>query len=147
MSFHWRSSASQCKPDSQSTFAKRIWTDAVWSKVIAAGLLAAIASLPVFLSKSCGGVNPLASSVVVKGYVEDNSSLDPLPGATISVRGESPMTTTDSAGQFELRIAGRLDRTVRLLIEKHSYRPEDRMIHLPRNEPITVSLVPQKGRW
>jgi hypothetical protein len=80
-----------------------------------------------------------AQSSVISGKVFDEAN-QPLPGATVTVKGTQKSTSTDANGNF--RLTGLANGTVTLQISFVGYVTSERAVNVSGNVSVTVGLKP-----
>ena len=80
-----------------------------------------------------------AQSSAISGKVFDEAN-QPLPGATVTVKGTQKSTSTDGNGNF--RLTGLANGTVTLQISFVGYVPSERVVNVSGNVSVTVGLKP-----
>jgi TonB-linked SusC/RagA family outer membrane protein len=76
---------------------------------------------------------------VISGKVFDEAN-QPLPGATVTVKGTQKSTSTDANGNF--RLTGLANGTVTLQISFVGYVPSEKVVNVSGNVSVTVGLKP-----
>lgn len=105
--------------------------------------------LNIILSCLCSGI--LAGQTTIRGEIKDNTTREPLIGASILVKGTSEGTITDYDGRFELRTEQSFPVTVILSYigysEKEIVVNEDSYLEASLEESvITTDVVEVKGQ-
>ncbi|HVY75915.1 MAG TPA: carboxypeptidase-like regulatory domain-containing protein, partial [Puia sp.] len=78
-----------------------------------------------------------AKDTLVSGTILADSTLTPLAGATISIRGTNRFTTTDSSGKFRITVPG---ERVTLLISYVGYSTQSIVVDHPGRSSVRVVL-------
>ncbi len=79
---------------------------------------------------------------VVSGNVVTDKTGEPLPGASVQVRGSNKGTTTNSSGTFNLNVS---EDKVNLRISFIGYQTLDTLLNLPLRKELIILLLPDQS--
>ena len=83
---------------------------------------------------------PQSQKVEIKGHVKDNAG-QPLPGATVQIKGTTVGVATDIDGNFTFAAQLPADqKSVVLSLSFVGYKSKEVTIHLPQKQPISIVL-------
>ena len=93
-----------------------------------------------FLTASAMILSVSAQAFTLKGVVVDNSTKEPLIGATVQVGGTTTGVITDIDGRFEIKdIKG---KTCTLIVQYVSYKTQEIVVEKGQKDDLVIALAP-----
>ena len=93
-----------------------------------------------FLTASAMILSVSAQAFTLKGVVVDNSTKEPLIGATVQVGGTTTGVITDIDGRFEIKdIKG---KTCTLIVQYVSYKTQEIVVEKGQKDELVIALAP-----